>query len=180
MDRSRRTFLTTLAAWGITSVVWFPISHRARAGILGALPIATEERVPQATLVAVLDTLIPEDTTPGAEAVGLLDEFIAIALRDPAFRRLMVDGCRWLDTRAGARFDTRFAELDEPNREQIVEEAASAPVGSMPREFFQAVWDEAIFHYYADPRAWPGLGFAAPPQPLGYPGHADAPHTAAE
>lgn len=157
-------------------MVWLPISHRVRAGILGALPAASEERVPQPTLIALLDTLIPSDTTPGAGAVGLLNQFMALAARDTAFRRLIVDGCRWLDLRARAEFEAPFAELGVVPRESIVEQAATAPARSMPREFFQVAWDEAIFHYYADPRSWPGLGFDRPPQPLGYPDHADAPH----
>ena len=43
MQQARTTFLASLAAWGITSVVWLPISPRARADVLGALPKASGE-----------------------------------------------------------------------------------------------------------------------------------------
>lgn len=175
MDRSRRTFLSSLAAWGIRSTAWLPISHGVRAGILGTLPAVPHQRVSQPTLAALLDTLIPDDSTPGAVAIGLLEGFMVRVAGDTAFRDLMGDACRWLDLRARAEFGAPFAELEAGARESIVDQAAGAPPRSMPREFFQAAWDEAVFQYYADPRSWPGLGFDRPPQPLGYPDHADAP-----
>ena len=67
--------------------------------------------------------------------------------------------------------------MSEIERGEIVTLAAGAALGSAARTFFQATLDDALFHAYADPRAWANLGYVGPPQPIGFMDFAAAPKT---
>ena len=77
--------------------------------------------------------------------------------------------CGWLDGEARKRGAADFAALDDGAREAIAAEAAAAPKGTLPRLLFDNSWRLATFHYYARPEVWASLGFAGPPQPMGFP-----------
>ncbi len=129
-----------------------------------------------ANLRAWVDTLMPaEPDFPGAIALGVGDKIAAAIERDPAYAKLTLAAMNWLDLRAREEGVAAFAELPEAHRAAIVAAAAASAVGSPQRTFFQASLDDALFHAYADSRAWAGLGYAGPPQPIGFPDHAVAP-----
>lgn len=132
----------------------------------------------QADLRAWIDTLMPaEPDFPGAIALGVGDKIAAAIERDPAYAKLTQAALLWLNTRSREEGGAAFAELPEARRQAMVAAAAASGVGSPQRTFFQASLDDVLFHAYADPRAWAGLGYAGPPQPIGFPDHAVAPKT---
>lgn len=131
-----------------------------------------------ANLLAWIDTLIPaEPDFPGALALGVADRIAAAIARDPQYAKLTEKALRWIDDRAREMGSAHFAELPNAQRHDIVAAAAASPSGSTPRTFFQATLDDALFHTYADPRAWVGLGYMGPPQPVGFPDHTAPPKT---
>ena len=131
---------------------------------------------PDANLRAWVDTLVPaEPGFPGALALGVADRISSAIQRDPQYAKLTQEALNWIDARAREAGRTRFADLPESGRQNVVAAAAASAAGSAPRTFFQASLDDTLFHTYADPRAWVGLGYAGPPQPVGFLDHASAP-----
>ena len=129
----------------------------------------------QADFRAWIDTLLPaEPDFPGALTLGVDVRIVAAIEREPAYSRLAQEAWIWLDQRS-RQAGGAFSELPESGRQAIVAAAAASPMGTAQRTFFQASLDDALFHAYADPRAWAGLGYAGPPQPIGFPDHAKAP-----
>ncbi|MGE5300269.1 MAG: gluconate 2-dehydrogenase subunit 3 family protein [Acidobacteriota bacterium] len=127
------------------------------------------------TLEALLDTLIPSDTTPGAVQLGVSRKILGKAFEDSEYRRLVRKGCDWLDRMAGDHKVNSFSSLGGREREELVGQAEEAPAGSLPRIFFERMRAEAFFHYYAHPASWKKIGYTGPPQPDGYPDYAAAP-----
>ncbi len=171
MQFTRRRILT-LAGGALlaTLLSWWP---RRKTPI----PAASVSR--QADLRAWVDTLLPaEPDFPGGLALGVAERIAATIAREPAYAKLARETWIWLDARIRETGDVAFAELAESRRHDLVALAAASAPGSTPRTFFQATLDDALFHAYADPRAWEGLGYAGPPQPIGFPDHASAPKSA--
>jgi hypothetical protein len=129
---------------------------------------AVEHRIPLRALAPYLDTLLPEDATPSATQLGTDGALLEQALERRDVARLLELGCSWLDAQARDRGATEFSELDEGQRAAVVAIAERSPSDSMPRAFFSYTQSEAFFHYYAQPGAWPELGFSGPPQPMGF------------
>ena len=123
-----------------------------------------------------LDTLIPADETPSATALGVDRAILAWARDQPRAMSLLEDGCGWLDAVVRHNGASSFKLIPDVAREAIVRVAAVAEAPSLPRVFFDRTWDLAIYFYYADPAAWAALGYAGPPQPVGFP---DADHAPA-
>ena len=162
----RRLFAATGATLLISLVTWWSLSKTPQSATLAA----------QATLRAWIDALLPAEADfPGGVALGVAEKIAVAIQKKPAYARLTREALTWLNDRARAKAGVAFAELPEPLRDEIVAAAAASAPGSTPRTFFQATWDDALFHAYADPRAWPGLGYAGPPQPIGFADHATPP-----
>ncbi|KFB75438.1 gluconate 2-dehydrogenase subunit 3 family protein [Candidatus Accumulibacter cognatus] len=83
----------------------------------------------------------------------------AVIAREPAYARLTAAAMAWLAARSREAGGRTFAALPEARRVDIVAAAAASSEGSTPRTFFQATFDDALFHAYAyaDARAWTGL-----------------------
>jgi len=126
-------------------------------------------------LAALLDTLIPRDQSPGATDAGVHRVLLAKAARRAGYRGLLRAGCGWLDAQAPREGAAGFAALDAAARGRVVERAAAAAQGSLERRFFERVRDDAMFVYYAQPASWSSLGYRGPPQPVGFPDHAQPP-----
>ena len=128
------------------------------------------------TLASYLDTLIPDDeASPGAVRAGIDKGFASWAEASPQYRRLIVEGCRWLDgeaEKAGAR---SFSELDEEKRNAIVGRASRSARRSVPRQFFDGTRRPAFFFYYGNASSWSAIGYEGPPQPGGFLDYADPP-----
>lgn len=134
-----------------------------------ALVIGGPASDPFASLGPWLDTLIPPNESPGANALGVTEALIAQARTESGALAGLSAGCRWLDGEAQKRGVADFTALGEPAREDIARVAAGAEAKTLPREFFDFTWRRATFHYYAHPEAWPTLGYDGPPQPRGFP-----------
>ncbi|MEJ2696808.1 MAG: gluconate 2-dehydrogenase subunit 3 family protein [Candidatus Sulfobium sp.] len=161
MAISRRSFLRLTLGTGLLFSSGYILKDVFMPAQLGA----GERR----TLGAYLDTLIPQDQTPGAVQLGVPEKIFHAASEDAQYRRLVRKGCRWLDLRARRMGRDGFTSLGEREREEVAEESAGAPAGSVPRIFFERTRAYAFFHYYAHPASWEGLGYKGPPQPDGYP-----------
>jgi hypothetical protein len=127
------------------------------------------------TLEAFLDTLIPSDVTPGATELGVSKKIRLLADKDYQYRRLLKNGCAWLDKGALRQNSDTFSSLSPATREDVVKEAAGSGRESLPRIFFERVRSDAFTHYYSRPETWKALGYKGPPQPEGFPDYADAP-----
>ena len=128
------------------------------------------------TLAAFLDTLIPADETPSASQLGVTDKIIATGKKSRRYRKLIEKGCAWLDRQARQLGAAHFSALTETQRERIAQQAENGEGGLVPAFFFEHIKVEAFSHYYADPRIWANLGYAGPPQPLGFMNYTQPPH----
>ncbi len=167
--RRRRFLVASLITTG-AATVWDAL--RAVAGPL------KPSRDPLASLAAFLDTLIPaDDSSPGAGEVGVAWELIRQGQSRSRLGQLLRRGCAWLDREAVALGGVDFDSLGRDQREAVVRRAAEAERRSLPRVFFDQVCQRNFRHYYARPETWPSLGYGGPPQPDGFPDHAQPPRT---
>lgn len=163
----RRILILAVGALLASLLSWWPRRKRP-------MPATATSR--QADLRAWVDTLLPvEPDFPGGLALGVAEQIAAAIEREPAYAKLAREAWAWLDARTRETGEPDFAELPASRRHDLVAEAAASAPGSTPRTFFQATLDDALFHVYANPRAWVGLGYAGPPQPIGFPDHSAAP-----
>lgn len=171
MHFSRRQILALTGGSLLAALLtWWP---RAQA------PKPATKPSRQADLRAWVDTLLPaEPDFPGGLALGVGERIAAAVEREPVYGKLYREALAWLDARVAEAGGGSFAGLSETKRHAIVAAAADSAAGSTARTFFQATLDDALFHAYADPRAWVGLGYAGPPQPIGFPDYAAAPKAA--
>jgi len=132
-------------------------------------------RSEEKTLAAFLDTLIPADDVPGAVQFGVPEKIQEKAKRDNQYRRLVKQGCSWLDSRAGRLYAASFDSLGEKDRDDILTIAAEADPGSVQRIFFRQIRSDSFHHYYSHPGSWPQLGYNGPPQPKGFPDYDTTP-----
>jgi hypothetical protein len=153
--RSRREFLrdlwlaTAFAAGGVT--LWWR----------GRLPALADQKD---TLVALVETLLPTDDTPGALALGVHDRVFAALNGDPRQTKLARAGIDWCDRAA----DGAFALLPSATRNEIVARAAAAERGQTQRDFFDQLRHLTLGFYLAHPESQRGLRYAGPPLPAGY------------
>ena len=147
-----------VGAWAVCRRLFWP----ARARLL--------ERSPEyQTFAAYLDTLIPEDETPSARQVGVVEKILAKSAAQRPYKQLIQKGCTWLDEQAGRQYDAAsFAALSEAQRDAIVRLAADGQADILPLRFFRQTQQDVFFYYYAHPQSWPGLGYTGPPQPQGF------------
>lgn len=128
-----------------------------------------------ATLLALIDTLIPADETPSASQLGLDRQLMHHAQSIENYMALLALGCQWLDARAEASHGILFRELTEPHRAAIVALAETSQPDSIPRQFFNHVRTDLFNFYYSHPDILPSLGLQGAPQPFGYIDYVHAP-----
>ena len=134
------------------------------------LAAATGDVAPAArSFAAFLDRLIPADeVSPSASEVGVDAAILADAQKNRQLARLVELGVRWLDGEARRDGAQAFHEMAEDRQLLVMRTAERQRPGSVPRVFFENMRHQAVGHYYADPRSWPALGYAGPPQPKGF------------
>ncbi|EXI82491.1 MAG: hypothetical protein AW10_00599 [Candidatus Accumulibacter appositus] len=153
------SLIAALAAWW-----WWP--RKVEPPTVESTPAASGN----AGFRAWIDTLVPAEADfPGAVALGVAERMQELIGEQPAYAALTRAALEWLDERARAQGGNGFATLPEVDRQSIVSAALASAPGSTPRTFFQATLDDALFHTYADESAWVNLGYAGPPQPIGFP-----------
>lgn len=165
MPLSRRKFLRLTLGVGLIASSGYILK-----GVFIPAQLDVRER---RTFEAVIDVLIPSDETPGALQLGVAKKILHKASQDTQYRRLIREGCAWLDSKARSRGGAGYLSLHEGNREKVMEELAGSPAGSLPGIFFGQLRSDAFFHYYAHPASWKGLGYKGPPQPDGYPDYTE-------
>lgn len=119
------------------------------------------------TLTAFVDTLIPaDDGSPAASTLAVDTDLLVRINADRQYRYLMHEGLGWLHDEAVAE---RFEHADTVEQERLLHLAQAQPVDTPAGAMFWRVRDDVMDLYYSDPRTWTALGFAGPPQPVGFP-----------
>ncbi len=160
MPLTRRRFLIRSA------VLW--LLARSRQLLAGDGDTRAKKTDSLQSFPAYVDTLIPDDETPGGVSLGVDSQIVAKAKNDADYEYLLKRGGQWLDEQARQRGADSYTALPPADREAIVSVAQASPERSLARVFFDATRDDALFFYYSNPASWPGLGFRGPPQPQGY------------
>ncbi|WP_420417799.1 gluconate 2-dehydrogenase subunit 3 family protein [Pacificispira sp.] len=148
---------------------------------LAPLPRAAtaSEAALEATLKAVVDTLVPADRlSPSAGDLDIHLEILADTPAGSAARTRLDAGCRWLDDAAGSP----FAALGDEERAALLSRLDRLPSDDQSdlASFRRDVRRGTMRRYYARPEAIAGFAsFDGPPQPVGYPDH-DRPPTRIE
>jgi len=147
-----------------------------------AVPVSVAARIPASiklrgsrvlkqpeltSLPAYLDTLLPAGQSPSASALDIHYYLAHHALGIPNYVELLKIGCRWLD--GSVRGESRFYQLADVQRVQLVQHLDQSPPGTNQKLFFQRTLSDAMGFYYAHPASWQSLKFDGPPQPRGFP-----------
>ena len=128
--------------------------------------------LPESTLRAVLDHLIPADSDPGALEVGT-DRFVLTALQtgDVVDPTLIAGGLGGLDQVARSRWDAPFAALKSSDQDALLGDVERGvelpdwPGDTDPVAFFDALLALAHEGFYAGPDSggtvepWSMLGY---------------------
>ncbi len=162
MKIDRRVFLKLSIGAGILGYFGYRLLHR----IFPYHFISKEEKK---TLSSYLDTLIPEDSMPSASQAGVPVRIWDMAGKTKDYKKLLIDGCNWLDWKARKKGGKNYYSLNEEARRKIVAIAVSSKKGSLPSVFFNRTRYDAYFLYYGNKAAWKGLAYHGPPQPGGFP-----------
>lgn len=167
MQLSRRELLRLTLGAGLLAASGYLVKDIFRPAEL----TRSEEK----TLAALLDTLIPDDDVPGALQFGVAEKIQEKARGDHKYRRLVKQGCSWLEARAARLHAVNFASLGEKDRDAVLTLAMEGDADSLQRIFFQKMRSDAFYYYYSHPGSWPQLGYDGPPQPKGFPDYYAAP-----
>ena len=158
---TRRDFLRYALGAGLIAASGFLFFDVVRPSKLA--PAQTE------ALKVLLDTLIPEDESPGALRLGVAKKIISKTAEDSDYRTTVKAGCRWLDKMARKHGEKRFQDLTGRDRDLVIGEALNSAYGSLPLIFMENVRSDAFYYYYGHPAAWGQLAYPGPPQPNGFP-----------
>jgi hypothetical protein len=159
---------------------WLPAGWLlAAASTPARIPAGGQMVEPPPALGPLIDVLLPLDQSPSGTDLGVDEYLWSRALRREEHGRLVWLLCAWLDREAVSAGADDFSSADEAQKITLVRRASEAPPRTMPSAAFRFIQDRAFERYYADPRSWPSLGYAGPPQPQGFPGHAQPPGAAA-
>ena len=116
-------------------------------------------------LVALVDTLVPTDESPGAIDLGVHERLLDAARNSSQLRRQLRVGAQWLNQSAQRAFEDHFGELDLERREQIVAQLVEA---GEQDGFFRSVRSFVMRDYYAHAEVFASLHYSGPPQPAGF------------
>ena len=173
LSLSRRRFLLGSFATGIFGTSRRLLAATIMPGITDRPDLNSNEL---RCLRAWIDTLLPADEVSPAASELKVDANIAqVARGNQDYLRLITMGCLWLNQQAGKQGGQAFEQLDDSDREQIVNLAEQAPARSAPKVFFERTRLDAFHYYYARPESWSMLNYPGPPQPYGFRDHAHPP-----
>ena len=155
----RRSFLGAIAGLSV-----FPFIAKYSA-------VNTEKngKPPLDSFSSFLDTLIPEDETPSASALGVGADIVNLAKSITNYTKLLELGCQWLDANAQSLGFDDFTALPQVAKDSVVAKAERASETDIGKIFFDRVYADALRFYYSNPDSWTSLGISSPPQPIGYP-----------
>lgn len=167
MPVSRRDFLRFLAGGGLIAISAYLFKEIFRPARLSD----SEER----TLDSLVDTLIPEDETPGAIQLGVAEMMKSKAAADNRYRFLIKKGCTWLDKMARGLNVRDFTSLKTDDRDAIIGNALNSEPDSVQRICLYRMRADAFYYYYGHRKSWTQIGYKGPPQPYGFPDYYAAP-----
>ncbi|MCG6551206.1 MAG: gluconate 2-dehydrogenase subunit 3 family protein [Candidatus Magnetominusculus sp. LBB02] len=167
MPVTRRDFLRLTVGGGLLLVSAYLFKEIFRPAQLSA----GEQR----TLDALVDSLIPEDETPGALRLGVPQAIKLKAAADSRYRYLIKRGCAWLDMTARGQNAESFESLKAEGRDAIIGKAINSEVESLPKIYLYQMRNDAFHYYYGHRESWAVLGYDGPPQPCGFPDYYLAP-----
>ncbi len=165
---TRRNFLGLLSKTGIFMLLGSPVKWS-----FGSTNYKTQE---ERTLSVLLNTLIPSDETPGATELGVDKDIRTKMEKEPSYKKLVREGCNWLNNRAVERGSESFVALNETQRNYFVTLASSGKNNSLERVFFSNIRNDAFFYYYSHPTTWSALRYPGPPQPWGFKDYVNPPN----
>jgi hypothetical protein len=158
---------------------WLPTGWLLAASRPVRTPASRQMVEPPPALGTLIDVLLPRDQSPSGTDLDIDQYLWSAAIRHEEQGRLVWLLCAWLDREAISAGATDFRSADEALRNTLVRRASESPPGTMPGAAFRFIQDRAFERYYVDPRSWSSLGYDGPPQPQGFPGHAQPPGAAA-
>lgn len=118
---------------------------------------------------------------PSAADVGVAEAVWALSKNDAELRNLWAVGARWLRTLCRDRWDVETgnpAALGEAEQRALIRLCEGVDDQNVHQawdadgtgyRFAQRFGRELQERYYAHPDVWKWLGYAGPPQPIGYP-----------
>ncbi len=126
-------------------------------------------------VTAFVDTLLPAfEGTPSASDIGIPAIIMKKYRRNQRFKSMLLRAEPWLDTTAQQRFAENFVDLNEAQRNDIVQLASQAPMRSLPYQLFSQLREESFRFYYSHPEVLTHLESRAP-QPQGFLNHSQPP-----
>lgn len=131
-------------------------------------------------LRALLDILIPKDTTPSATELGVDRKILGKLERYKYYSVLVEKGCLWFEQQSMHIYKTPFLALQQAEQVKLMQQAEKSGLKDPQNNFFRALRQDAYTYYYSDPRSWEGLVYAGPPQPSGFPDFNQRPVVRAE
>lgn len=155
MTLSRRHFLQLTGAGLVSMPLGCGDSPSRQAGM------------PDGVLDAYLDTLLPDDGTPGAVALEVPVKVRALLRRKRALQPVYAAGTRWLEAHARQAHDRGFAACALTERDALVRQLSEQDDDLLKRFFHKSLRHARMF-FYSDPRAWAALGLTGAPQPAGF------------
>jgi len=158
-------FAAALAAVGVLS-----LPRRVRIKLRA---ITARER---AAVARIVDLLVPADAgAPGAAELGVHSALLEDIAANRWDSQYLAEGVLWLDEQALAADGAAFLGVGRSRQIALLERMQAEPAGSVPARAFRRLRDDTMTLYYSRPESWPSLGFGGPPQPLGFPDHAEPP-----
>lgn len=128
-----------------------------------------------AVVERIVDLLVPRDATPGALDLGLQRGVIEWVQADAMRAKAVAATVHDLDSAARSSHGGGFMALAAVRQIELLQALAQATRTRIGGYGFVLLREETMAAYYARPEAWPSLGFAGPPQPLGFLDYTDAP-----
>jgi len=117
----------------------------------------------------LVDTFVPRDQSPSASDLDIHLRLLELASGIPNYPELLSQGMGWVNNIATRLHKNPFSELSPKQRDETLKLAVSQPSGTLPQVFVSRARNDTMALYYADHRAWAGLGLDGPIQPGGYP-----------
>jgi Gluconate 2-dehydrogenase subunit 3 len=115
------------------------------------------------SIAAVAETMFPGDGLPGAAALGIHQQILAM----PDLQGQIVQGVAWLDRYAASQGVANFAALGEAGRLAALDAAFASHDDGIQR-FVLTIRDRLGTAYYSTPAIKSTFAYTGPPQPDGF------------
>jgi hypothetical protein len=134
----------------------------------------TEMRL-QASLMILVDIIVPRDSTPSASDLRVHKRLVEHAKSIKNYTEMLVSGFEWLDTQSRKLWGKKFRNLTKRFQLFIINEGLKYPNNTLPKVFLERIRQDTMAFYYARQESWLGLGHTKILQPHGFPSFDRAP-----